>query len=216
MGRASRFLLPLIAAIVLPAVAVPAAAWAQTVTPVREGDRTLGSPTAPVTLTVYLSPTCGHCARWHTEAFPAFRAKYVDTGQVRIAFRDLPTPPAQLAVAGAVMARCAPEDRYGDALEALFEGQKTMRDAGNSRPAAVAWLRAAGEASGLTVDQMNACMADEARFAEVDARVAQAGADGIDGTPAFLINGVRVPPESMTSWDVTAFDPLIQPLLAGR
>lgn len=210
MGRALRFLLPLVAAIALPAVAL-----AQTIAPVREGDRTLGSPTAPVTLTVYLSTTCGHCANWHTQDFPAFRAKYVDTGQVRVAFRDLPTPPAQLAIAGTVMARCVPADRYDAALEALFEGQKAMRDAGADRPAAITWLRSAGEAGGLSSEQMNACMSDEA-FAEVEARANQSAADGVDSTPTFLLNGEKIPPETMTGRDVAFFDPLIQPLLAGR
>ena len=96
MKRLSRFLLTL-----LIAIAAPATALAQTVEPVRAGDRTLGSATAPVTLTVYLSTTCSHCANWHTNDFPAFKARWVDTGQVRVAFRDLPTPPQQIAIAGA-------------------------------------------------------------------------------------------------------------------
>lgn len=211
MGRLSRSLLPLIIAIAAPAVAM-----AQAVEPVREGDRTLGSATAPVTLTVYLSATCGHCATWHSQDFPAFRAKYVDTGQVRIAYRDLPTPPQHLAVAGMVMARCVPQDRYDAALDALFAGQKALRDAGGGRPAAVQWLRGAGEAGGLTLEQMNACMADAAGFAEAETRAGQSVADGIDSTPSFLINGEKVDVQTMGGRDVAAFDPLIQPLLAGR
>ena len=103
MARLSRFLLTL-----LIAIAAPALALAQTVEPVRPGDRTLGSADAPVTLTVYLSTTCSHCADWHTRDFPAFKARFVDTGKVRVAYRDLPTPPRPAAIAGAVMARCAP------------------------------------------------------------------------------------------------------------
>jgi protein-disulfide isomerase len=211
MGRVLRFLLPLAVALAAPAVAL-----AQSVEAVRPGDRTLGSETAPVTLTVYLSATCSHCADWHTRDFPAFRAKYVDTGQVRVAFRDLPTPPQQLAAAAAVMARCAPEDRYDEALDALFTGQKAMRDGAGSREAVIGWLSAAGQAGGLTAEQMNTCMADEGGFAEVEARAGQAVADGVDGTPTFLLNGAKIPDDAMATRDVTAFDPLIQPLLAGR
>ena len=96
----SRVLLPAIVAIAAPALAL-----AQTVEPVREGDRTLGSAAAPVTLTVYLSTTCSHCADWHTNDFPAFKARWVDTGKVRVAFRDLPTQPTLVSIAGAVKAR---------------------------------------------------------------------------------------------------------------
>ena len=65
MARLSRFLLTM-----LIAMAAPVAALAQTVEPVRPDDRTLGSAEAPVTLTVYLSTTCSHCATWHTTDFP--------------------------------------------------------------------------------------------------------------------------------------------------
>lgn len=201
----------------LIAMAAPALALAQTVEPVRPGDRTLGAADAPVTLTVYLSTTCSHCADWHTRDFPAFKARFVDTGKVRVAFRDLPTPPQQIAFAGAVMARCAPEEKYDVVLEALFRGQPSLRaEAGPpSDETVVGWLTAGGAAAGLTPDQMNACFSSDASFAEIDARAQQAFADGVNSTPSFFINGQPVP-ATMAARDVAAFEPLIQPLLDGR
>lgn len=209
MKRLSRLLLTLVVAIAAPAMAL-----AQTVEPVRAGDRTLGADDAPVTLTVYLSTTCSHCADWHNNDFPAFKARFVDTGQVRVAFRDLPTQPQPVAIAGAVMARCAPEERYDAVLDALFRGQAML---GEPTQAAVTnWLATAGQAGGLTVEQMNACFSNEAAFTEVEARAEQSFADGVSGTPAFLLNGKRVSPDGLAAWDVAAFEPLIQPLLDGR
>lgn len=209
MTRLSRLLLTLVVAIAAPAMAL-----AQTVEPVRAGDRTMGSAEAPVTLTVYLSTTCSHCADWHTRDFPAFKARFIDTGQVRVAFRDLPTPPQPVAMAGAVMARCAPEERYDDVLDALFRGQASLNVP--TQAAVTAWLAAAGQAGGLTVEQMNACFSNEATFAEIEARAQQSIADGVTSTPTFLLNGERVPPERLAARDVAAFEPLIQPLLDGR
>lgn len=214
MGRLSRFLLTS-----LIAIAAPAMALAQTVEPVRPGDRTLGSATAPVTLTVYLSTTCSHCADWHTRDFPAFKARFVDTGKVKVAFRDLPTPPQQIAIVGAVMARCAPEDRYDAVLDALFRRQGQLRAQAGEPPreTVLAWLSAGGTAGGLTREQMNACLSNEASFDEVVARTEQSVADGVNSTPSFFINGERVPDEAIaTSRGVAAFEPLIQPLLDGR
>ena len=210
--RLSRFLLTL-----LIAIAAPSLALAQKVEPVRPGDRTLGSADAPVTLTVYLSTTCSHCAAWHTEDFPAFKARFVDTGQVRIAYRDLPTPPREVALVGAVMARCAAEDRYDAVLDSLYRGHAQLFGPPGDPPheAVVAWLSAAGQAGGLTQEQMNACFSDEASFTEVEARAAQSFADGVNGTPSFFLNGEPLP-ETMTALDVAAFEPLIQPLLDGR
>jgi protein-disulfide isomerase len=210
--RLSRFLLTL-----LIAIAAPVTALAQTVEPVRPDDRTLGASDAPVTLTVYLSTTCSHCADWHTNDFPAFKARWVDTGKVRVAFRDMPTPPQQIAIAGAVMARCAPEEKYDAALDALFRGQSQLRAQPGQPPqqAVVAWLAAGGAAGGLTRDQMNACFSNEASFTEIETRAEQSFADGVNSTPSFLINGQPVP-ETMAARDVAAFEPLIQPLLDGR
>lgn len=208
----SQVLLPAIVAIAAPALAL-----AQTVEPVREGDRTLGSAAAPVTLTVYLSTTCSHCADWQTNDFPAFKARWVDTGKVRVAFRDLPTQPPQVSIAGAVMARCAPEEKYDAVLDALFRGQPRLHAQPGPPPqqTVVAWLAAGGAAGGLTRDQMNACFSSEASFAEIETRAEQAFAEGVNGTPAFFINGEPVP-DTMTARDVAAFEPLIQPLLDGR
>ncbi|MCS6627197.1 DsbA family protein [Roseibacterium beibuensis] len=214
MERLSRFLLTL-----LIAIAAPAMALAQTIEPVRDGDRTLGSATAPVTLTVYLSTTCSHCADWHTNDFPAFKARWVDTGKVRVAFRDLPTAPQQVAIAGAVMARCAPEEKYDVVLDALFRGQDQLYAVPGPPPqqTVISWLGAAGAAGGLTRDQMNACFSSEASFVEVDNRARQSNADGVNSTPSFFIDGKRVSDEAIEiSRGVDAFEPLIQPLLDGR
>ena len=212
MARLSRFLLTL-----LIAMAAPVAALAQTVEPVRPDDRTLGSADAPVTLTVYLSTTCSHCAAWHVNDFPAFKARWVDTGKVRVAFRDLPTAPPQVAIAGAVMARCAPEDKYDVALDALFRGQPQLRvqPGPPAQEVVIGWLAAAGQAAGLTRDQMNACFSSEASFAEVEARADQSFADGVNTTPSFFVNGQPLP-GTMQALDVAAFEPLIQPLIDGR
>lgn len=211
MARLSRFLLTL-----LIAIAAPALALAQTVEPVRPDDRTLGSATAPVTLTVYLSTTCSHCADWHTRDFPAFKARFVDTGKVRVAFRDLPTQPQDVAIAGAVVARCAPEEKYDAVLDALFrsQGQLYSQPGRPTQEAIVRWLVTGGAASGLTSDQLNACFSDDASFAEVEARSEQAFAEGVNGTPSFFLNGEPVP-DTMPARDVAAFEPLIQPLIDG-
>lgn len=212
MKRLSRFLLT-----VVVAIAAPAMAMAQTVEPVRPGDRTMGAADAPVTLTVYLSTTCGHCADWHTRDFPAFKARWVDTGKVRIAYRDLPTQPREVALAGALMARCAPEDRYDSALDGLFRGQSRLRAQPGppARQTVIDWLSGGGAAAGLTSEQMNACFSSEASFREIEARAEQAFDDGVDSTPSFFVNGQRTP-GTMTAHDVAAFEPLIQPLIDGR
>lgn len=200
--------------------AAPLAAAAQTdpvavssVAAPRAGDRVVGAADAPVTLTAYVSTTCSHCADWHNTALPAIMAKYVDTGQMRIVYRDLPTPPRDIASAGAVMARCVPADLFDEALDSLFRGQADLHshDEEELKQKTTAWLAAAGERGGLTRDQMNACFADDANWTALDARIEASRADGVTGTPTFFIDGRRA-----AVWDVTTVDAVVQPLLAAR
>ncbi|RZJ05766.1 MAG: DsbA family protein [Brevundimonas sp.] len=217
MGRLAWFLAalftvaftPVLAAAQTPAPPAPAAA-PLTVEPYRPDDRTLGSATAPVTLTAYISTTCSHCAHWHVVDLPAFKTKYIDTGLVRLVYRDLPTSPVRIAMVGTAIARCAPAERYEAVLDALYRGQARFFPEWEAN----GWLVAGGEAGGLTPETMNACITPES-MAEVEARVDRSMAEGIAGTPTFFVNGRQVLQDSRT-FDVAAFDAVIQPLLAGR
>jgi len=85
------------------------------------GDMALGAPDgAKVTVVEYASVTCPHCAAWQEETWPAFKAAFVDTNKVRYVFRELPTPPANVAVAGFMIARCAGEDKYFDVIHGIM------------------------------------------------------------------------------------------------
>ncbi|MDP3400569.1 MAG: thioredoxin domain-containing protein [Brevundimonas sp.] len=149
-------------------------------------DRTLGRDDAPVTLTAYLSTVCGHCATWHEADFPEIKRRLIDTGQVRVVWRDLPTSPPQLALAGAVLARCAAPEHYDDALGALFRGQATYLQSGNVD----GWLIAAATAADLPLDQAQACVSDDARYAEIETRARQASSLGVRSTPTLFVDGV--------------------------
>ena len=73
-----------------------------------EGDMALGAPEgAKVTVVEYASVTCGVCAAWQEETWPAFKAAYVDTNKVRYVLRELPTTPTNVAVAGFMIAAVA-------------------------------------------------------------------------------------------------------------
>ena len=74
------------------------------------GDVWLGTADAKVTIIEYASLTCGHCATFHKDTWPALKAKYIDSGKVRFTLREFPLDP--LATAGFMLARCNGNDKY--------------------------------------------------------------------------------------------------------
>src|SRR5580700_5997879 len=101
----------------------------------RPDDMTLGNPKAKVTVVEYASASCPHCAHFNNEVFPAFKAKYIDTGMVHYVFREFLTPPAEVAAASFLIARCAGRDKYFSVLDTIFRGQEQMYQSGDIRGA---------------------------------------------------------------------------------
>ena len=65
----------------------------------------IGPADAKITIVEFASLSCSHCRDFHKNVLPQVKAKYVDTGKVRIIMRD--HPGNDRAVAGAMLARCA-------------------------------------------------------------------------------------------------------------
>ncbi|HEY0053422.1 MAG TPA: DsbA family protein [Caulobacteraceae bacterium] len=175
------------------------------------GDMSMGSADAAVTVVEYASVTCSHCARWNEEVFPAFKAKYIDTGKVRYVFREFPTPPMEVATAGFLVARCAGDDKYFQVVDAIMRSQQEMFGSGDTSNARPVLLRIARSA-GLTEQQFDACVTNEDAIRDLEERVQAGVAAGVDSTPYFQVDGRRVGAGEASMAD---FDAAIQPLLAG-
>ncbi|WP_312160113.1 thioredoxin domain-containing protein [Phenylobacterium sp.] len=181
-------------ALALSAGSAPAA-------PPLTGDMSLGDPRAKVKMVEYASLSCTHCAVFNNEVFPAFKKKYIDTGKVHYTLREILTPPAQVAAAGYMTARCAGKDRYFTVVDAVFRGHDEMVRTGDAR----AVLLAAAKAGGLSEAQFEACLSDKAGLDALNARVARNAQDGdISGTPTFVFNGEKVKEGEMTAAELDA------------
>lgn len=157
-----------------------------------EGDMTMGDPKAPVKMVEYASMSCSHCAQFNNQVFPAFKAKYIDTGKVHYTLKEFLTPPEQVATAGFLLARCAGKDKYFSVVDAIFQNQAEMFQTGDATGVRTVLLRIA-QSAGLTEEQFNACLTDEEEIKALDARVTRAvREDKITGTPTFVINGKQI------------------------
>lgn len=160
-----------------------------------QGDMAMGAGAdAKVTVVEYASVTCGHCAVWNDEVWPEFKTKYVDTKKVRYVFREFPTPPQDIAVAGFLIARCAGPDKYFDVVHDIMASQKEWMAGVAPRTT----LFRAAAAAGLSQEQTEACISDKAAIEEMSNRI-KAGIDaGVTGTPTFIVNGTKVLDSSLS------------------
>jgi protein-disulfide isomerase len=140
--------------------------------------------------------------------FPDFRKKYVDTGKVRYVFREYLTEPAAFAAAGFMAARCAGPAKYFPFLEAIYKAQQSIYESGDL----IGGLKKVAHDQGLTDKEFDDCVYDQHGLQALDKRTAKADADGIEGTPTFVVGGKRLQLDhEATLADLSA---AIDPLLA--
>ncbi|WP_193139159.1 DsbA family protein [Meridianimarinicoccus sp. MJW13] len=149
-------------------------------------DMVMGDPDAPVTVIEYASFTCPHCANFHATTFKELKKNYIDTGKVRFIHREVFFD--RYGLWAAMVARCGGQLRYFGVADLIYTDQQSWTQ---GEPAQIADnLRRIGRTSGLSNDQLDACLQDaEKAQALVAWNDANTKADGISGTPSFVIEG---------------------------
>ncbi len=151
------------------------------------GDRVMGDADAPVTIEEFSSLTCSHCAAFHRDTLPKIKTAYIDTGKVKLIYRDYPL--GALAMAAAMLARCGTPERYFGFLEVLFRGQQSWATSKDPRQE----LGRVARFAGIGKVEFDACLENEALLKGIQGRAAEAQTRfGIESTPTFLIDGVKV------------------------
>ncbi len=146
-------------------------------------DHVLGDPKAPITVIEYASFTCPHCAHFNTQILPEIEKKWIDTGKVKLIYRDFPLD--QVAAKAAQIAECVGKDRYFGVVDLIFRSQPTWAAASDPIAELAKPLRIAG----LGENEVKACLANEAKANEVVADAKGGETLGVDSTPTLFING---------------------------
>ncbi len=155
-------------------------------------DMSLGDGNAKITVIEYASVGCPICARWQEEVYPAFKAKYVDTGKVRYVFREMLVGDGSevtVASAGFLLARCAGKDKYFAINDAVFARQRDVFIAPRDTLLEIA------QSAGMSEAQFTKCVSDEEQIKALNKRVESNARDnGVNATPTFEINGRKMEP----------------------
>ena len=153
---------------------------------ITEKDFVIGNEDAKITIIEYASLSCSHCADFHVNTLETLKKEYIDTGKVKMVFRDYPfNYPALL---GSMVLRCIPENYRYDYMNALFKLQTDWVNKKNKKT--IQELYKIMQSGGMTKDEYEACIYNTELENEILKGVMEAQNQfNIKSTPSFIING---------------------------
>lgn len=154
-----------------------------------EDDRVRGNPRAPLTLLEYSDFTCGYCEKFFEETWPILFSEYIDTGKVRLVYRDFPRSPSGPSVDTALAARCAGEQgQYWAMHDRLFASSNKF-----SAPQ----LQQQADALKLDARQFASCFEGSRYTQDIFKDRMEGGELGVRGTPHFILFATDDPQEAV-------------------
>ena len=155
-----------------------------------DNDPIQGDVNATVTIVEFSDYQCEFCRIFWKNTLPQLREHYIDTGKVRLVFRDFPQSVHPEANVAALAAECAKDQgKYWEYHDKVFSEQdrrgrerEVVRFKKND-------LKKWAAEIGLEATEFDRCL-DSSKHKREVAADRSAGADlGVNGTPAFFING---------------------------
>lgn len=149
-----------------------------------DDDPYLGSEDAPITIVEFSDFQCPFCSRFYLDTFSQIKEQYIDTGKVKFVYRDFPLNIHQYAQKSAEASECADEQgKFWEYSDVLLQNQSEWSTIGIDK-----FKEYAGQL-GLNQEEFNSCLDSDAMAQEVQNDFNQGRQYGVNGTPAFFVNG---------------------------
>jgi len=166
-----------------------------------DDDPSWGPADAPVTVVEFSDFQCPYCARFVTDTYPQIKQQY--EGKIRFVFRDFPLSTIhENAEKAAEAAGCANEQgKFWEYHDILFNNQQALD---------VASLKNYASQLGLDTAAFNQCLDSGTRAQEIQKDYQDGISYGVQGTPAFFVNGLLVSGAQPLSVFQSAIDAALQ------
>lgn len=151
-----------------------------------DDDPVLGDKNAPLTLIEFSDYECPFCKRSFDQVLTELKKNYIDTGKVKLVFRDLPLSFHANAHKEAQAAECV-RDQGGDETYFKYHDQIFERTTSNGTGLALNQLPVIAKSLNLDVAVFQQCLDSNKYKAEVDNDLADAARVGASGTPTYFI-----------------------------
>lgn len=198
----------------------PQAAPPESTGPVKvsiDDDPVMGDKNAKLTMIDFSDYECPFCKRYFDDVFSQIKKEYIDTGEIKYAYRDLPLSFHANAHREAQAAECARE-QGDDVVYFKYHDEIFKRTTSNGTGLALDQLSVIANDLGLDGDALQKCLDSEKYKAEVDKDLTDASTAGANGTPTFFIgkstaNGIIEGTKVVGAQPFSAFQAEIDKLL---
>lgn len=158
-----------------------------------EGEPMLGDEKAPVTMVIYEDFQCPFCQQFEQNAMPQIKSNYVDSGQVRVVWKDLPLPQIghEWAEPAAAAMECVYREGGNEAFwnvkDQVFANQGTITLSNVESK-----IKDYASQEGVSSSAVQSCIDNDNPMDEVNGDSQEAQQIGANGTPTIIINGEKV------------------------
>jgi len=156
-----------------------------------DDDPVKGDPNAPLTIIEFSDFQCPFCSRFYSQTLPLLEENYIDTGKIKLVFKDLPLDRLHPnARATHIAAECADElGKFWEYHDILFEKQSQWQSLSPSNLDSTLTNFAAG--LGMQSTEFQACMESQEIADEVNDDTLLAASYSTTGTPTFFIGNEK-------------------------
>lgn len=155
-------------------------------------DPVMGNKDAKITLVEFSDYECPFCKRHFDQTLPQLKKDYVDTGKVKVVYRDFPLSfHNPMATTEAIAANCARE-QGGDTAYFQFHDGMFTKTTSNGNGLNKDKLYQIARDNGLNEANFKTCLDSEKYKEEVQKDVADGEKYQVSGTPTFFIGNAKL------------------------
>ena len=160
-----------------------------------DDDAVLGDENAPVTIIEFSDYQCPFCRKFWQDTLPSIKKDYIDTGKVKLVYRDFPLGFHPMAIPSAQAANCAREtggdSAYFKMHDKIFAEQNKLDGGSVSSTVQFTTEDIKKWAKDIGYD-IGSCLDSDKYASEIQKDQQDGQSYGVQGTPAFFINGQLV------------------------
>ena len=150
----------------------------------------VGKENAKITIKVFSSLTCPHCANFHNSVFNKLKEEYIDKGLVKFEHHAFPLDLA--ALNAEIIIRCQSNNlKRFEFLEEIYKRQKSWAVGSDINKINV-FIKEIGKNFNLSNEKMDNCLKNDLFQDEIlNERIEAQKKYKIDSTPTIIVNGKK-------------------------